>query len=266
MKLDTNFFSSLNKIIQSTNKTNSNYKSTNQVVSDMYNKYSKVLTERRKTDILTLSSNALKTYKDKVLVPASSGDTTLKATKDGVNSYTIHFSSESDIKAAIENGSISINGKEVKLSDSMKEQLKAFGEIAQQRHQAEVQRFRMLEEIEETRKSGNSTKKKLDSMLELFTIANKISKGVIVSAEDERKLFKADPKTYALAKTTSFSAKEFVLDKDIFKKKKETNTINPLTKTRDLSKFEPKTYEVQLKVSTSGNPSVMGMSIKAVEE
>lgn len=264
--MNVNLFYNLNNLINSANNTTSNYKSTNDVVNDMYNKYSKVLSDRRKTDILTLSNNAIKTYNNKISVPASTGKTELNATKDGTHSYTIHFTSESEITSAIENGTISINGKEVKLSDDMKEQLKAFGEIAKQRHDAEVQRFNMLEDLEKQKKDGNTTKGQLENMLELFKIAQKISKGIIVSPDDERKLFEEDPKAYALAKTTSFSAKEFVLDKDYFKTKKETKNTNPLYKARDLSKYEPKAYEVQLKVSTSGNPSVAGMSIQVATE
>ena len=102
--MNVNLFYNLNKLINSANNTTSNYKSTNDVVNDMYNKYSKVLADRRKTDILTLSNNAIKTYNNKISVPASTGKTELNATKDGTHSYTIHFTSESEITSAIRDG------------------------------------------------------------------------------------------------------------------------------------------------------------------
>lgn len=123
------------------------------------------LAESKKSDLDSVEISS-KTYKEEKMT-ATSGKDTLGITKgDKDNSYVIHFSDSAMVSRAVSRGYITVNGKNIELSEETKQKLKKTDEQAKAAREKAYNEYVMQHEIAVAKQQSEAWKKALGELPE----------------------------------------------------------------------------------------------------
>lgn len=188
---------------------------------------------------------------------ASSGKDTLGISKGaGENSYIIHFSDSAVVSRALARGYITVNGRELFLSDNVKKQLADIDRKAQADREMAYNRYILEHDTAVARQQGQTLAKSQKDMIEALKIAARISRGEKVSSADKKKLMEINPQLYAMVMALKNTAekKERPDKREIMHKEEQPETGGE--QGVSWSDLEWKHYETQMKVSVNETVSV----------
>lgn len=210
-----------------------------------------------KRDFVEISAEAYEMQGGEEKMSASSGKDTLGISKGSdENSYIIHFSDSAMVSRALARGYITVNGRELPLSDAVKKQLADMDRQAQADRETAYYRYIMEHETAALRQQGETLAKSQKDMIEAYKIAARISRGEKVSSADMKKLMETNPQLYAMAMAlrNTEEKKERPDKKGILQEEERTQAGR--TQGVSWSEFEWKTYETQMEVSVKETVSV----------
>lgn len=211
------------------------------------------------TDTIELSTEALEMQAEQVQeMSATSGKDTLGITRGkDKNSYIIHFYDSAMVNRAISRGYITVNGKDIVLSDEIKSQLSKIDNQAQKDREAAYQQYISEYNLKVARQQSEVWESEVKRMSQAAAIMAKMSSGAKVSGADEQFLMKYNPEMYAMAKCVSMMAarKEHQKEKRIsedFEGDKQKKADEPTGDT--WSTCEWKYYETTMEVTLDYPP------------
>lgn len=120
--------------------------------------------ESKKCDRDSVEISA-KAYQEEKMT-ATSGKDTLGITKDKDNSYVIHFSDSAMVSRAVSRGYITVNGKNIELSEETKQKLKRTDEQAKTAREKAYNEYVMQHEMAVAKQQSEAWKKALGELPE----------------------------------------------------------------------------------------------------
>lgn len=239
----------------------SNDKASTQKICDNYiSAYEK---SSRGRDTVEISSEAYGLQAEELEMSATSGKDTLGITKgDKENTFVIHFYDSALISRAVKRGYITVNGRDILLSDEIKEKLLEVNDQAQIDRERAYTEYIMQYNGMVSEQQSRALKNEAKRMAQALAIASKIANGGKVSAEDEKFLMQYNPEMYAMAKSASIMAenKERQKMKRISEDRKTDGDVkNELQEGDTWSKCDWKYYETNMTVSMETTPEILGV-------
>lgn len=122
-----------------------------------------------KRDSLEISSEAYKLQESPTKMSATSGKDSLEITEgDSENSYVVHFKDSAMVSRAVSRGYITINGKDIQLSDDVKKQLTSIDKQAQTKREAAYKEYIMEHDMAVANQQAESLKVAFDEYLSML--------------------------------------------------------------------------------------------------
>jgi len=154
------------------------------MVSSAYSNQSSIITNSRqsskhinsnqsistaKMDSLEISSEAHKLQESPTKMSATSGKDSLEITKgNSENSYVVHFKDSAMVSRAVSRGYITINGKDIQLSDDVKNQLISIDKQAQVKREAAYKEYIMQHDMAVAKQQAEALKVAFDEYLSML--------------------------------------------------------------------------------------------------
>ena len=157
----------------------------------------------------------------------------VKCTKNGDGSYDIRFRDTAYVHGAVERGTLEVDGKEVKLSDKAREQLKKAADSVFKKSEKQLELASALHNAQVYDQQSKAMMEAKKKEIDAYNIAARMSQGNIVSHDEESMLLKTDPQMYLMAKLAQHMAKEHEkdqqrLEEDTKKKAVQEQQDDPL--------------------------------------
>ncbi len=131
---------------------------------------------------------------------------------DSNNTFTGHkkiiLTEQADINRAINEGTLTIEGVTLELSDEARTAIEKANKERLKR-QADINEYNnALHNMEAAKQQEDAVEEAFDNQVKAMEIARRISKGGIVPYQDEKLLLEYSPEMYQMAKQASLLAKE----------------------------------------------------------
>ena len=136
----------------------------------------------------------------------------VKFTQKEDGSYDIRFRDTAYVHGAVERGTLEVDGKEVKLSDKAREQLKKAADSVFKKSEKQIELASALHNAQVYDQQSKAMMEAKKKEIDAYNIASRMSHGNIVSHEEESMLLKTDPQMYLMAKLAQHMAKEHEKD------------------------------------------------------
>lgn len=152
----SNAYSNQSSIITNSSES-SKHASSNQPISTV------------KMDSLEISLEAYKLQESPTKMSATSGKDSLEITKgNNENSYVIHFKDSAMVSRAVSRGYITINGKDIQLSDDVKNQLISIDKQAEAKREAAYKEYIMQHDMAVAEQQGEALRVALDEYMSIL--------------------------------------------------------------------------------------------------
>lgn len=235
-----------------------NEKAAMQKISDKYSSAYKKSAKRR--DTVEISSEAYELQSEETEMTATSGKDVLGITKGGKeNTFIIRFSDSAMISRAVSRGYITVNGRDVLLSDEIKAQLMKVDKQAQTDRERAFGEYVLQYNCLVYKQQSEALENEAKRMAQAMAIAARMASGGKVSAEDEEFLMKYNPEMYAVAKSASIMTEQQERQKESKISNDEAASGNASGETGEgdtWSKCDWKSYETNMTVSMGKTPEI----------
>ena len=157
----------------------------------------------------------------------------VKFTQKEDGSFDIRFRDTAYVYGAVERGTLEVDGKEVKLSDKAKDQLKKAADGVFKKSEKQLELASALHNAQVYDQQSKAMMEAKKKEIDAYNIAARMSHGNIVSHDEESVLLKTDPQMYLMAKLSQHMAKEHekdkrLLEEDMKKKAAQEQQDDPL--------------------------------------
>ena len=122
-----------------------------------------------KMDSLDISSEAHRLQESPTKMSATSGKDSLEITKgNSENPYVIHFKDSAMVSRAVSRGYITINGRDIQLSDDVKNQLISIDKQAEAKREAAYKEYIMQHDMAVAEQQGEALRVALDEYMSIL--------------------------------------------------------------------------------------------------
>ena len=136
----------------------------------------------------------------------------VKCTRKEDGSYDISFRNIAYVYGAAERGTLEVDGKEVSISEKVRQQLKKAADSIYQKQEKQIKSAMALHDAQVYDRQGKAMMEAKKKELDAYKIATRMSHGNLVSHKEESLLLKTDPTLYFMAKLSQHMAKEHKKD------------------------------------------------------
>ncbi|MGN0613797.1 MAG: hypothetical protein ACI4JB_07840 [Porcipelethomonas sp.] len=176
-------------------------------------------TAAARTDSVAISSQGIRFISGDGRITVSSGSDILEAEMKSDKTVSVYFSDSAMVSRAVKRGYIEINGNKTALSDEVKKELIRTDKQAQKARESAFAYYNTRHNMAVAQQQSNAVNKQINSDIQAFSTAAKMSRGSQVSHEEESQLLKSDPEMYFMSKMAQQMSK--YKDKDYGKVDKD---------------------------------------------